>query len=331
MAVPELSIIVPVYKVEDYLSACINSILSQTFTDFELILVDDGSPDRSGAICDDYARRDSRIRVIHQANAGVSAARNAGLDVARGAFITFVDSDDMLGTPTTLEENLHILQTDRDIDIVQFRITSSTDASFTEEQLPQEGKICGKVQLLLAIAAGSIAGYVWGKIFRCEVFRGIKFPNGITLAEDTWVLVDLVDNVETLYFSARGAYCYNQRASSAVHTFNPKKCLDLFRMSFHLFRAMTKYTDTKGKQVTSYFLLTYRRLLDARIAQKDSVDLSKELRFLVPYVPKIKWAFGGAIGQKEKLWLVCIKLLGLRSFADLYVKFVRWRLSTTHK
>ncbi len=81
---PTLSIIVPVYNVENYLSACIESILSQTFTDFELILVDDGSPDRSGAICDDYARRDSRIRVVHQTNQGQSEARNAGLDIMRG-------------------------------------------------------------------------------------------------------------------------------------------------------------------------------------------------------------------------------------------------------
>ncbi len=82
---PTLSIIVPVYNVENYLSACIESILSQTFTDFELILVDDGSPDRSGAICDDYARRDSRIRVVHQTNQGLSEARNAGLDIMRGS------------------------------------------------------------------------------------------------------------------------------------------------------------------------------------------------------------------------------------------------------
>ncbi|WP_297249468.1 glycosyltransferase [uncultured Brachyspira sp.] len=81
---PTLSIIVPVYNVENYLSACIESILSQTFTDFELILVDDGSPDRSGAICDDYARRDSRIRVVHQTNQGLSEARNAGLDIMGG-------------------------------------------------------------------------------------------------------------------------------------------------------------------------------------------------------------------------------------------------------
>ena len=120
MPTPTLSIIVPVYKVEAYLPTCIDSILSQTFRDFELILVDDGSPDRSGAICDEYASRDSRIHAVHQANAGVSAARNTGLDTMRGQFVTFVDSDDELGTPTTLEENLRILMDDPAIDVVQF-------------------------------------------------------------------------------------------------------------------------------------------------------------------------------------------------------------------
>lgn len=93
---PAISIIVPVYKVEPYICCCIDSILSQTYSDFELILVDDGSPDKCGAICDEYAEKDSRIRVIHQVNGGVSSARNAGLDVAKGKYIYFVDSDDYI-------------------------------------------------------------------------------------------------------------------------------------------------------------------------------------------------------------------------------------------
>jgi len=94
---PKVSVIVPVYKVEKYLPECIGSILAQTFTDFELILADDGSPDNSGKICDDYAARDFRIRVFHKENGGVSSARNLGIDNARGEWIAFVDSDDWIG------------------------------------------------------------------------------------------------------------------------------------------------------------------------------------------------------------------------------------------
>lgn len=93
---PRISVIVPVYKVEKYLHECVDSILAQTFSDFELILVDDGSPDNCGAICDEYAAKDSRVRVIHQKNQGLSGARNSGIDVAQGEYITFVDSDDLV-------------------------------------------------------------------------------------------------------------------------------------------------------------------------------------------------------------------------------------------
>ena len=91
---PKVSIIVPIYKAEKYLHRCVDSIIAQTFTDWELLLVDDGSPDRSGEICDEYTGRDNRIRVIHKENGGVSSARNAGLDVAKGQWVVFVDSDD---------------------------------------------------------------------------------------------------------------------------------------------------------------------------------------------------------------------------------------------
>ena len=93
---PEISIIVPVYKVEQYLNECIDSILAQTFTDFELILVDDGSPDNCPALCDAAAAKDSRIRVIHQQNKGLSGARNAGIEIARGNWLSFIDSDDSI-------------------------------------------------------------------------------------------------------------------------------------------------------------------------------------------------------------------------------------------
>ncbi len=93
---PELTIITPVYKVEEYIEKCLDSIISQTFTDWELILVDDGSPDNSGVICDRYASEDSRIRVIHKENEGAAVARNVALDIAKGRYITFIDSDDEL-------------------------------------------------------------------------------------------------------------------------------------------------------------------------------------------------------------------------------------------
>ena len=115
MTQPQISIIVPVYNSEKYLGACIDSILSQSFRDIELILVDDGSRDSSSRICDDYAQKDGRVKVIHKANGGVSAARNDGLDIAKGEYITFIDSDDWVE-----REYLSTLSNYRDYDIVFF-------------------------------------------------------------------------------------------------------------------------------------------------------------------------------------------------------------------
>ena len=109
---PLISVIVPVYKVEEYLARCVDSILGQTYRNLEILLVDDGSPDRCGVMCDEYASRDSRIRVIHKENGGLSSARNAAIDVARGEYIGFVDSDDWI-EPETYEALLDMALTEQ--------------------------------------------------------------------------------------------------------------------------------------------------------------------------------------------------------------------------
>ena len=118
---PKVSIIVPVYKAEKYLHRCVDSILAQTFTDWELLLIDDGSPDRSGDICDEYAKKDTRIRVFHKKNGGVSSARNLGLDNVQGEYVTFVDSDDWIDV-NTLNVCFSQIET-YDLDILQFSYT----------------------------------------------------------------------------------------------------------------------------------------------------------------------------------------------------------------
>ena len=112
--VPEISIIVPVYKTEKYLQLCLENILTQTFTDYELILIDDGSPDNSGTICDEFAKRDSRVSVVHQSNKGASSARHVGLSRAKGKYITFCDSDDVV-SPMWIERLYRYVTTDESV------------------------------------------------------------------------------------------------------------------------------------------------------------------------------------------------------------------------
>ena len=130
---PKISIIVPVYKAEPYLHRCIDSILAQTFTDWELLLIDDGSPDSSGEICDEYASRDSRIQVFHKENGGVSSARNMGLDSMRGEYVTFVDADDCLYVDALEVFMAHIVKYDLDFAQCEF------NRIFDEKNRGQDG------------------------------------------------------------------------------------------------------------------------------------------------------------------------------------------------
>ena len=132
MSTPKISVIVPVYKAERYLSACIDSILAQTFTDFELLLIDDGSPDASGQICDEYAARDRRIVVIHKDNGGLSDARNAGLDICKGEYISFVDSDDWINDKFIQNLYSSIKKNDADIAVASCKYKSDSP-QYTEK------------------------------------------------------------------------------------------------------------------------------------------------------------------------------------------------------
>lgn len=129
---PKISIIVPVYKAEPYLKKCIDSILNQTFKDFELILVDDGSPDRCGEICDEYALKDSRIKIIHKENGGQSSARNVGLDIAQGEYIGFVDSDDWI-EPDMYKKLFKVLKNDN-VDMAICNINSIKDKKLRDRK-----------------------------------------------------------------------------------------------------------------------------------------------------------------------------------------------------
>ena len=164
--IPEISVIVPVYNVEQYLAECISSILSQTFTDFELLLVDDGSPDRCGEICDEYAGKDKRVRVFHQENAGLSCARNKGLEHASGTYIAFVDSDDYV-TSTYLQELYASLPADKS---QRGTVICGFDKLFPDGSLhtvhvPQQTILPMDCSRVLAELVGKYVMYAWAKLY----------------------------------------------------------------------------------------------------------------------------------------------------------------------
>lgn len=179
-----ISIIVPVYNTEKYLNRAIDSVLRQTFSDWELILVDDESPDRCGVICDEYAGADRRIRVIHQRNRGVCAARNAGLDAASGEYIYFLDSDDYLQ-----EKALEILyrhMTEENADLVfagHSRVEADGYIHCDSERWP-ELKTTEEIQR--AILQNRLPNFVWGKLYKKTLWEGISMPEGQVM-EDLYI------------------------------------------------------------------------------------------------------------------------------------------------
>ena len=173
---PLISVIVPVYKVENYLDCCVQSIVNQTYSNLEIILIDDGSPDASGAMCDAWAEKDSRIRVIHQQNAGGGAARNAGLDAARGERIAFVDSDDYIAPDcyqylhTLLEEGADIAECDF-VETERNDAVFGTDAGEISFYTPLEAMRCH-------IRDTAFRQLIWNKLYRRETVGDIRFPVG---------------------------------------------------------------------------------------------------------------------------------------------------------
>ena len=202
---PTISIITPVYQAEAYLPACLDSILGQTFTDFELLLIDDESTDRSGAICDEYAARDPRIKVIHQKKGGVSKARNQGLRLARGQWITFIDADDTI-SPNYLAA---VEETDADMILLEVAETYSdgriipletVNLNATGEDIPQ--KVGQQLHLLLL-------RLVTAKIIRRSCVEGMKFQTAQKLGEDTEYMLRCFKRINSITMLT--GHCYYHR------------------------------------------------------------------------------------------------------------------------
>ncbi len=175
-----ISVIVPVYNVEKYLDRCVESLLHQTYEKLEIILVDDGSTDNSGVMCDEYAARDGRIKVIHKENGGLSDARNAGMEIATGEYIGFVDSDDW--AETDMYERLCGLCRDKGLDIVAARFCEAVEGvdretAFTGEFLEMDGRELLRLNIF-GDAKYVVTNSVWDRLYRRELLEGIVFPVG---------------------------------------------------------------------------------------------------------------------------------------------------------
>ncbi len=226
------SVIVPVYKVEKYLSDCIESVLNQTFTDFELILVDDGSPDACPEICDDYKEKDARIKVIHKTNGGLASARRAGIKVARGEYVFNLDSDDLIEKDTL--ECAYKIISDTECEIVSFSyrwVKNGQTVNITNDCLDEgfydEKDIEKHVypRLLMDKNMNHISYYLSGKAVKRELLTPLQLgvSEKISLGEDLCCTVPCYLNAKSVYLSKKTAYLYTVREDSISKEFNTKQ------------------------------------------------------------------------------------------------------------
>ena len=270
-----ISVIVPVYCVEPYLRKCIDSILNQTYRDYEVILIDDGSPDECGNICDSYANKDSRVRVIHTDNHGLSAARNVGLTESQGDIICFIDSDDWID-PTMLEVmEAKMNETDADLCVCGFWFENDV----TKKEYSFDYSICSSSTAIRVLVNEKLNGNVWNKLYRRKLFCEynsdksdsqeydlIRFPEGKNY-EDYFILHKLINNANKVVTLNESLYHYRLRRDSITKTYSAKNLLDYADAHFERF----------------YFLQNNKELRDlfseAEILAEPAKGLSKVWRW----------------------------------------------------
>ena len=252
----KLSIIVPVYKVRRHLQRCIESILQQTYTDYELILVDDGSPDNCGAICERYAQECDKVKVIHKKNGGLSSARNAGIAAARGEYITFVDSDDAVAEGTYYY-NMHILQSNPDIDILEYPVNKYYESPRSEiiSFTPEKVKGNSNVFKDWIKRKGYNHCFAWNKIYRADMFMFIRYPEG-EVFEDILVTPQLFEGSENVYYSGYGFYYYYDHPESISNTHSFKSNFFIYRNFVLLHDKVAKDPELKEQAHDLFFRCT---------------------------------------------------------------------------
>lgn len=208
-----VTVVIPVYNVEKYIERCIESIIAQTYTDIEIILVDDGSTDGSGKICDKYADLDSRIIVLHQKNQGLSGARNAGIDIARGEYITFVDSDDFVHVQM-IEILLNaIIEDESQISICSYEVGSEDSLFFADSTIRVHTKIYSGRELLLYPPNNMAINIACAKLYNKKLFENVRYPVG-KLHEDDFVTYKLLYGSAKVSLVMVDLYYYYQRENS---------------------------------------------------------------------------------------------------------------------
>ena len=269
----KISIIIPVYNVEKYLERCLDSVLNQSYKNLEIILINDGSTDNSLDICLKYAKKDNRIKLINQNNSGISEVRNKGLEAAKGEYIAFVDSDDVIDKDMfkTLYNNL--LKYDSDISSCNYKIFHNK-INFDKEEY--YNKIFTKEESLKDIISnGVLTNFLWNKLFKKELFNNIKFPKNM-IYEDMYVMPKIIEKTTKIVYTNQILYGYFQRENSYVNSFDEDKNKNYFLVINNVYNDLKKY-NFLDKELKNYKVFSiYSAFLQAAKSNALYSDFMKE-------------------------------------------------------
>lgn len=320
-----VSIVVPVYNVENYLEKCVKSIMSQSYKNIEIILVDDGSTDQSGEICEKLKRIDSRVIVLHKENGGQSEARNMGIDYSKGEWITFIDSDDYVS-----EDYIQYLmdlngKLDTDISIASF--TYITNNKRIDHSTGEEIKMKTQEAMRRMLLDDGFDMGPWAKMYRTAFFKKIHFPEG-KLYEDSLTTYEIFAEARSVSFGSKSVYYYVNRSNSTVNgVFNEKK-FDLIEMN----KKTELFIKNKFPEIAPE---AHRRVIWAYFSTLNQVIMSRNLEVIEKYAgPLVEYILGQRdfilkkefVPRRDKLGYLALKFLGLKGYIkvwNIYLKITK--------
>lgn len=325
MNIPKISCIVPVYKVEKYLPECIESIIAQTFKDWELILIEDGSPDFSGKICDAYATSEKRIKVIHKKNEGVSVARNVGLANATGEWITFIDSDDYI-SPNFFSGLYKVLLENSNIDFVQGGCLNY----YSDKKITIEQKYRNIISNEPVFLLNNFRGLAVSKLFKKDIIdlHDIHFDESMKIAEDMAFTMSYIKHVKRYAFVDEVGYYYRHREDSATVIAKYKDYSQEYYSAVKLYNYLKEYliefklqldkSPLRRQQRADGFFVAFLSLYKGDISKDQKINHIK-IDFTIEYRQLMKFA------NRRKLFVKLILYLmdrGAYNLLDFVVSLV---------
>ena len=318
---PLISIIVPIYKVEKYLSKCVESIVHQTYENLEIILVDDGSPDRCGKMCNEYAAKDSRIKVIHKINGGLSDARNVAIDIAKGEYITFVDSDDYV-LPDYIESlYVNLKKYDADISVSLLKTVNEKGVLGTEQKAYYDCALSVKEAMDAMFYQQMFDTQACCKLYKARLFEHIRYPIGL-LFEDLPTTYKLILKSKRIAYTNRQDYMYLLRSDSIEGVpFNMNK----YKSALKIVSSMDADRHLFPFSIRAYYCRRTSFLFHILLQMPNSLAYHKQRHHLFQMIKQYRWSVLTDTHARVKTRLACLLSFGGIRFVSFFFSMISHR------